>query len=296
METETCAVRPVADAPQPMPAAPGPACCRLVISKEKTVLSAAAGAPARLSADLTTALPIMKQPLFWTPPATDGLDIAAKCSELDDRLQRIAGEFGDVRLASSLAVEDMVLTDALARLRLPITVFTLDTGCLHAETLALLPQIHARYRLTVAAFAPDEAAAAAFLAAHGRGAMYESVALRRQCCQIRKIDPLNRALAGADAWLTGQRREQAATRGLLPFAEQDTARGMAKFNPLFDWSEAEVWAYARAADLPLNTLYTQGYPSIGCEPCTRPVKAGEDIRAGRWWWEQADSKECGLHK
>ena len=126
--------------------------------------------------------------------------------------------------------------------------------------------------------------------------MYESIELRKQCCYIRKVEPLNRALAAAPAWLTGQRRSQSVTRGDLPFEETDHARGIAKFNPIFDWQDDDVWAYAQTADLPLNALYNQGYPSIGCEPCTRPVKWDEDIRAGRWWWESKDSKECGLHK
>ena len=130
----------------------------------------------------------------------------------------------------------------------------------------------------------------------GKFAFYESVELRRECCHIRKIEPLNRAIQGADAWLTGQRREQSATRTVLPFAEQDQSRGIDKYNPIFDWSETDVWAYILANNVPYNDLYHQGFPSIGCEPCTRQVKQGEDIRAGRWWWESKDSKECGLHK
>ncbi|MDU5801510.1 MAG: phosphoadenylyl-sulfate reductase, partial [Haemophilus parainfluenzae] len=130
----------------------------------------------------------------------------------------------------------------------------------------------------------------------GKFAFYESVELRRECCHIRKIEPLNRAIQGADAWLTGQRREQSATRTALPFAEQDQSRGIDKYNPIFDWSETDVWAYILANNVPYNELYHQGFPSIGCEPCTRQVKQGEDIRAGRWWWESKDSKECGLHK
>ena len=137
---------------------------------------------------------------------------------------------------------------------------------------------------------------AAYVAQHGENAFYESVALRRECCRIRKIEPLNRALADADAWLTGQRLEQSVTRSTLPFAETDTARGIAKYNPIFDWSEHVVWAFVLHNGIPYHGLYRQGYPSIGCEPCTMPVKAGQDIRAGRWWWESRDSKECGLHK
>ncbi|MBP6117232.1 MAG: phosphoadenylyl-sulfate reductase [Neisseriaceae bacterium] len=234
----------------------------------------------------------------WQPPpitATVQQTLPSKIRLLDTRLRYITEQASDSRLASSLAAEDMVLTDAIARQRLPITVFTLATGKLHAETLALLPQISQRYGLEVNTIAPDPATAAAYEAEHGPLAFYESVALRQRCCHIRKIEPLNRALVGADAWLTGQRQAQSITRAELPFHEADEARQMHKFNPLFDWSEADVWAYIQHFDVPSNALYQQGYPSIGCAPCTKPIRLGEDIRAGRWWWEQQDSKECGLH-
>ena len=145
-------------------------------------------------------------------------------------------------------------------------------------------------------FRPLPEAAAAFEREHGAASIYEHIERRRQCCHIRKIEPLNRALSDAPAWLTGQRRSQADSRSRLDFEETDHARGIAKFNPIFDWEEADVWAYAARHQVPLNALYRQGYPSIGCEPCTRPVKRGENIRAGRWWWENQSSQECGLHK
>ena len=190
----------------------------------------------------------------------------------------------------------MIITDAICRLKLPLRIITLDTGKLNPETAALITAVNVRYQTELEVFHPDPESARQFEQEFGATAMYDSVELRRRCCHIRKIEPLNRALKNAPAWLTGQRRSQSATRSELDFEEIDHSRNIAKFNPIFDWEENDVWAYAQAYDVPLNALYFQGYPSIGCEPCTRPVKADEDIRAGRWWWESKDSKECGLHK
>ncbi len=214
---------------------------------------------------------------------------------LAERLARIAGAHRNVKFASSLAAEDMLITHVILRQRLPITVFTLNTGRLHDETLGMIDKIQARYGYDVAQYAPNAEAVEQYVSAHGANAFYESVDLRKACCQIRKVEPLGRALADADAWLTGQRREQSVTRGELAFAEHDDARGIAKYNPIFDWTEAQVWAYLTARDVPVNPLHARGYPSIGCEPCTRAIRPGEDSRAGRWWWESRDSKECGLH-
>ncbi|MCP1660917.1 phosphoadenylyl-sulfate reductase [Neisseria perflava] len=239
------------------------------------------------------------RPKFWqipsvTPEEQQRLPVIT--AELEGRLKEIAQRFPHAAFASSLAVEDMVITDAIRRLDLPLRIITLDTGKLNPETEALIAATNTRYHTELEIFRPDPQSAADFEAQFGTTAMYDSVELRRQCCHIRKIEPLNRALAGAPAWLTGQRRSQSATRSELAFEEVDHGRNIAKFNPIFDWEELDVWAYAQAHDVPLNDLYNQGYPSIGCEPCTRPVKEGEDIRAGRWWWESKDSKECGLHK
>ena len=214
---------------------------------------------------------------------------------LAERLARIAGAHRNVKFASSLAAEDMLITHVILRQRLPITVFTLNTGRLHDETLGMIDKIKARYGYDVAQYAPNAEAVEQYVSAHGANAFYESVDLRKACCQIRKVEPLGRAFADADAWLTGQRREQSVTRGELAFAEHDDARGIAKYNPIFDWTEAQVWAYLTARDVPVNPLHARGYPSIGCEPCTRAIRPGEDSRAGRWWWESRDSKECGLH-
>jgi phosphoadenosine phosphosulfate reductase len=174
-------------------------------------------------------------------------------------------------------------------------VFTLETGRLHKETLGMVDRIREVYGYEVKLYKPDTAAVDTYVKLHGLNAFYDSVEMRKECCRIRKVDPLNRALAGNTAWITGQRRSQSTTRNELAVQEDDPAHGMQKFNPLADWSEEDVWHYIRSNDVPYNPLHDQGYPSIGCEPCTRAIQPGEDIRAGRWWWEQPESKECGLH-
>ena len=214
---------------------------------------------------------------------------------LERTLHHIAFHFSPVALASSLSAEDMVITDMIARFRLPIEVFVLNTGRLHSETLAVLEETRARYRIALNIYEPDSRAVEQYVAAHGRDAFYGSVELRKRCCEIRKVEPLRRALAGKRAWITGQRREHAVSRAALAESEFDLDNGLHKFNPLAAWSEADVWQYVRTHQVPYNRLYDQGYRSIGCAPCTRPVVAGEDPRAGRWWWEIAEHKECGLH-
>jgi len=214
---------------------------------------------------------------------------------LTARLEAIVGEFPNVALASSLGAEDMVVTDAILSAGLPITIFTLDTGRLHRETLDLLDRVRSHYGHEIEAFCPDPDAMAHYVKEHGLNAFYESVDLRKRCCHMRKVEPLARALAGRDAWITGLRRTQSVTRTDLPLREHDRVHGIPKFNPLADWSEAEVWACIRDRGVPYNALHDRGYPSIGCEPCTRAIRPGEDVRAGRWWWESSNAKECGLH-
>ena len=210
-------------------------------------------------------------------------------------LARIAADFTPAVFASSLAAEDMVLTDLILGAKLPIGIFTLETGRLHAETLGMIDRIRETYGYDVTPYRPEPAAVAAYVENHGLNALYDSVELRKECCRIRKVEPLKRALAGNKAWVTGQRRAQSTTRAGLDVQEQDDAHGLVKFNPLADWSETDVWDYIRANDVPYNPLHDQGFPSIGCQPCTRAIEPGEDVRAGRWWWENPDSKECGLH-
>ena len=221
--------------------------------------------------------------------------VAPKVEALEQLLERVAREHAPVALASSLSAEDMVITDAILRRRLEIGIFTLDTGRLHADTLNVLSAIRERYGYEVQVFRPDPAAVSDYIESFGRDAFYESVELRKRCCHIRKVEPLERALAGKEAWITGQRREQTATRAGLQVEDYDAARGIVKLNPLADWTETEVWDYIRERDVPYNVLHDQGYRSIGCAPCTRPTTAGEDVRAGRWWWELREARECGLH-
>ena len=214
---------------------------------------------------------------------------------LEKSLRAVAGDFSPAVLAHSLQAEDMVLTDVIARANLPIEIFVLDTGRLHGDSLALIDRIRRHYALEVRVYAPDAGAVSDYVRQHGRDAFYGSVELRKRCCEIRKVEPLARALAGKRAWITGQRRAQAASRASLAERELDAAHGLEKFNPLAAWTEDEVWNYIRSERVPYNRLYDQGYRSIGCAPCTRPVMQGEDVRAGRWWWEEAGHKECGLH-
>jgi phosphoadenosine phosphosulfate reductase len=203
--------------------------------------------------------------------------------------------FAPAVLASSLGVEDMVLLDLIAGDRLDIGVFTLDTGRLPQETYDLLQLARHRYGVPIAIFAPESTDIEAYVAAHGPNGFYDSVESRQECCRLRKVKPLQRALAGKKAWITGLRRAQSAGRATVPFEEQDRERGLQKFNPLADWSDDEVWGYVRTHDVPVNALHAKGYPSIGCAPCTRAIAVGEDARAGRWWWENPEFNECGLH-
>jgi phosphoadenosine phosphosulfate reductase len=211
-------------------------------------------------------------------------------------LERIAAEFTPAVFASSLAAEDMVLTDLILRAKLPIGIFTLQTGRLHTETLSMIDRIRETYDgYEVAQYKPDPQTVDAYVNQNGLNAFYDSVDLRKECCRIRKVEPLKRALDGKKAWITGQRRAQSTTRSDLQIQERDEGHGLEKFNPLADWSETDVWRYIRDNGVPYNPLHDKGYPSIGCEPCTRAIQPGEDVRAGRWWWENPESKECGLH-
>ncbi|MBO3037648.1 phosphoadenylyl-sulfate reductase [Burkholderia pseudomallei] len=221
--------------------------------------------------------------------------LAEKSARLDALLAQIAARHPKVKFASSLAAEDMLLAHAILWKGAAIGIFSLNTGRLHAETLDMIERVRERYGYEIEQFHPRQDAVDAYVAEHGLNAFYESVELRKRCCEIRKVEPLNRALAGVDAWVTGQRREQSVTRAELHEQEHDAARGIAKYNPLADWTESDVWAYLNAFDVPVNPLHARGYPSIGCEPCTRAIRPGEDSRAGRWWWESRDTKECGLH-
>ena len=212
-----------------------------------------------------------------------------------DLMQTVAANHTPAALAASFGAEDMVLIDLIARHRLPIEVFTLDTGRLPEETHSLIHSTARRYRLAIAVISPDAADVERYVAAHGPNAFYDSQALRLECCFLRKVKPLRRALAGKAAWITGQRRAQSVTRRTLPLQEWDAEHGLHKFNPLADWSDDAVWHYIHEHSVPYNALHDRGYPSIGCAPCSRAIAPGEDVRAGRWWWESDENRECGLH-
>ena len=222
--------------------------------------------------------------------------LARKSAATAALLGRIAREFPPAAFATSLGAEDMVLTDLVARHAPEIEIFTLDTGRLHGETYSLLQKVTDHYDLRIRVVYPRTESVEQYVNEHGVNAFFDSVELRKACCEVRKVEPLRRALAGKRAWITGLRRAQAMTRRDLPQQEFDTANGLEKFNPLADWEEQEVWTYLHTFGVPYNALHDRGFPSIGCEPCTRAIAKGEDIRAGRWWWENPATKECGLHR
>jgi phosphoadenosine phosphosulfate reductase len=224
-------------------------------------------------------------------------DFEAKLAETQALLVRAAAEFSPVTQASSLGAEDVVITHLINSLALDISVFVLDTGMLHEETLQLLARTQADSRAPVTVYRPVNESVVHFVGREGKDAMYKSVELRKACCHIRKVEPLERALAGKRAWITGLRREQSNSRAEVPLLDQsDEAKtGRAKFNPLANWTWGDVWHYIKLHEVDYNPLHDAFYPSIGCAPCTRAISLGEDFRAGRWWWEDEAAKECGLH-
>ena len=228
-----------------------------------------------------------------TPELT--ASVAAKTTAAQALLADIAADWSPVTFANSLGAEDMVLTDLIVKTRLPIEVFSLDTGRLPLETYDLIAAVDAHYGLKLKVYFPQSEAVETYVRANGINAFYDSVELRKGCCYMRKVEPLQRALAGKKAWITGLRAQQATTRVGLPFREYDDGNKLEKFNPLADWSEKEVWTYIKQNAVPYNALHDKFYPSIGCAPCTRAISLGEDVRSGRWWWESPELKECGLH-
>ncbi|MBN2964391.1 phosphoadenylyl-sulfate reductase [Sulfurospirillum sp. T05] len=200
-----------------------------------------------------------------------------------------------IAFASSLGVEDQVLSDLLYKTHPNPRIFTLDTGRLPAETYALLEKTRTYYGKPLEVFFPKAELVEPLVSEKGMFSFYASIKERKACCYVRKIEPLKRALAGLEVWMTGLRRAQSVTREKMECIEWDEANGLVKLNPLIEWSEEEVWEYVRTHNVPVNALHAKGYPSIGCAPCTRAVKEGEDVRSGRWWWENPEHKECGLH-
>lgn len=239
------------------------------------------------------------------PERTDGFaapeieDLAATFEDRppEDLLRWAIERFGPrLALATSLQADGMVVLDIARRIDPNIRVITVDSGRLRQETYDLIDRVRDHYGIAIEVHAPEAADISAFVGEHGVNPFYRSLELRVRCCEIRKVAPLTRALVGMDAWITGQRRDHARTRRTIRKVELDAAHGgIVKLNPLADWTEDRVWTYLRANNIPYNALYDQGYTSIGCAPCTRPTEPGEDPRAGRWWWEGAAPKECGMH-
>ncbi len=229
-------------------------------------------------------------------------DFDAKASKTRELLVQAASEFAPVTSggpalitqASSLGAEDMVVSHLISSLGLGIEIFVLDTGMLHDETLTLLDQLKSNSSVPVQVYTPSHESVVKFVKREGKDPMYRSIALRKACCEIRKMEPLERALGGKKAWVTGLRREQSGARAEVPHRDESDARRI-KFNPLSDWTWGDVWHYIGLHQVAYNPLHDQFYPSIGCAPCTRAISQGEDFRAGRWWWEDETAKECGLH-
>ncbi len=209
-------------------------------------------------------------------------------------LARSVEDFGDVVYSNSLGAEAVVLTDIIWSSGLPIEIFSVDTGRLHEETYTLLERLQRRYAKRIQVFYPDAVRLESYVRQNGINGFYNGLAERQFCCEIRKVEPFRRAIAGHKAWVTGVRREQSAARAQGLPIEWDTANSLYRVSPMLDWTHDDVWTYLRAHKLPYNPLHDRHYPSIGCAPCTRAVEPGQDSRAGRWWWENPDSRECGL--
>jgi phosphoadenosine phosphosulfate reductase len=219
---------------------------------------------------------------------------SATASEL---LQGFLADFkGKIALSSSLGTEDQVLTHLVSQIDKSTTIFTLDTGRLFPETYDLIHRTNSKYGIKLAVYFPEAQKVEQMVGSKGINLFFESVENRKLCCNIRKIEPLKRAFTGLSVWICGLRREQSITRSDMQKIEWDEANGLIKLNPLIDWTEADVNHFLKEHGVPYNPLHDKGYPSIGCQPCTRAILDGEDIRAGRWWWENPETKECGLHK
>lgn len=223
------------------------------------------------------------------------MSLNKKINKVKELLDLANKNYAPVVFANSFGVEDMVLTDLIGQNFPEISMFTLDTGRLPEETYSLMKVVEDRYHINTTIYFPESAAVEKYVAENGPNGFYNSISLRKACCFIRKVKPLKRALKGKRAWITGLRRDQAPTRKSLKESEFDVDNGLHKISPLLDWSLSEIWEYIKDFNVPYNTLHDQGYSSIGCAPCTRSITPGEDIRAGRWWWENPETKECGLH-
>jgi len=202
---------------------------------------------------------------------------------------------GRIAFATSLGAEDQVLTDMIVGIDKTARIFTLDTGRMFPETYDAIEMTCARYKINIEVFFPDYRQVEEMVNSKGINLFFESIENRKACCHVRKIVPLKRALKGMDVWISGLRRSQSVTRKEMQMVEWDENNGLIKLNPLIEWTEERVWDYIKSKKIPYNKLHDKGFPSIGCQPCTRAVQPGEDVRAGRWWWENPENKECGLH-
>ena len=232
-------------------------------------------------------------------------EIIKKIDELNERFYRkdpkevlaffLSAYKGKIALSTSMGVEDQVLTEMVAAIDPSVNIFTLDTGRLFQETYDLIALTNKKFNISINVYFPDRDQVENMVNEKGINLFYESVDNRKLCCHIRKIEPLKRAFKGMDVWISGVRKDQSVTRFYYSLVEWDDQNGLIKLNPLIDWSEKEVWEYVRKNDIPYNVLHDKGFPSIGCQPCTRAIEPGEDVRAGRWWWELPEQRECGLH-
>ncbi|MBQ0030963.1 MAG: phosphoadenylyl-sulfate reductase [Bacteroidales bacterium] len=215
----------------------------------------------------------------------------------EEVLQYFLPKYGDrVALASSLGLEDQVLTAMISKIKKDARVFTIDTGRLFPECYQLIDRTNDKYDIKIEVYSPEHTGVEKYVKDNGINAFYQNIELRKACCHCRKIEPLLRALSSLEVWICGLRASQAVTRSNINVVEWDANNGLIKVNPLANWSEEDVWKYIKDNRVPYNKLHDQGFPSIGCQPCTRAIQPGEDIRAGRWWWEDPEHKECGLHK
>ncbi len=226
----------------------------------------------------------------------DRLNQRFEQSDPQEILEYFLTHFKDkIAFASSLGAEDQVITEMMASIDPAARIFTLDTGRMFPESYDVIERSIARYKIKIEIFFPEREAVEKMVNEKGINLFYESIENRKHCCHIRKIEPLNRALSGLDVWISGLRKSQSVTRTEIKLVEWDENHSMIKVNPLINWNEEQVWDYIKQNNIPYNRLHDQGFPSIGCQPCTRAVQPGEDVRAGRWWWEEVHHKECGLH-
>lgn len=226
------------------------------------------------------------------------MSIDCESKSAEELIQWSMDQYGlKAGLACSFGMEDMILIDIIAKLKGPITIFTLDTGRLHEETYEIMERVRSHYGLEIKTYFPNSKQVEKLVREKGFFSFKESIENRKECCAIRKIEPLNRALSELNAWVTGLRRDQSVTRTETPKVSDDTDHPpLVKINPLADWTQEQVESYIEEHKVPVNALHKRNFPSIGCAPCTRPIESGEDIRAGRWWWENPEHKECGLHR